>query len=373
MNLDDVLQNRLNERTATGSLRSLRKTDSSLADFSSNDYLGLARSAELNSLIQQEGVHPQINGSTGSRLLTGNSTFTEQVEQELAVLFKTEAALIFNSGYAANLAVLSSLPKRGDTILYDERSHASIKDGMRLSLAARFPFRHNDVNDLEKKIRSVSGNVFVVAESVYSMDGDESPLQQLAALCHTHGTHLIIDEAHSTGCHGEGGSGLICELMLHHQVPVRIYTFGKAMGIHGACVAGSNTLLSYLINFARPFIYTTAPDPRSIAAIKSSFAFLDQHPWLQHELREKIDLFRVHTKGLSALLPSRSAIQSFIIPGNANVKNASQKLNEAGLDVRPILSPTVAKGTERLRIILHTYNTNSEIEKLAQQLHALSS
>jgi 8-amino-7-oxononanoate synthase len=372
MKLDDVLQQRLQVRAMQENLRALKSNDLALVDFSSNDYLGLARSATLHKLIQQQNLFFQNNGSTGSRLLTGNHALTEQVEKELAILFNTEAALLFNSGYSANLAVLSSLPKRGDTILYDDLSHASIKDGMRLSLATRLPFRHNDVSDVEKKISAAAGNVFVVVESVYSMDGDKSPLREITDLCHLNGAHLIVDEAHSTGCYGQGGNGLVCELKLHDQVPVRIYTFGKAMGIHGACVAGSRNLISYLVNFARPFIYTTAPDPHSVMAVKNSFLFLAQHSSLQQELQERILFFRSLTKKLEALLPSDSAIQSLVVPGNTNVKNAAERLNQCGLDVRPILSPTVATGTERLRIILHTYNTNSEIELLAQQLHALS-
>jgi 8-amino-7-oxononanoate synthase len=373
--LDDLLTKALHMRESQGALRQLKLVKPSLIDFSSNDYLGLARSAELKKAIAQryQSLSSSLNGATGSRLLSGNSAYIEEVEKELAVIFKSEACLIFNSGYTANLAVLSSLAKRGDTILYDELSHASIKDGLRLSQATRFHFHHNDVNDLESKLRKAQGNCFVIVESIYSMDGDSSPLETIVNLCERYSAYLMLDEAHSTGVVGEAGNGLACELNLQSKIPVRIYTFGKAMGIHGACVTGSKQLISFLVNFARPFIYTTAPDNHSITSISSAFSFLKATPQIPVDLKNKTEFFlslMMHNKNL---LDSTSAIQSFIIPGNREVKTASEQLQQAGLDVRPILSPTVAKGTERLRIILHSFNTNSEIENLALQLQALSS
>jgi len=365
----------LDAREAQDALRKLKVTSPSLIDFSSNDYLGLARSVELREMIAHElpSVSVSLNGSTGSRLLSGNSSHIEEIEKELAILFKSEASLIFNSGYTANLAVLSCLPKRGDTILYDQLSHASIKDGIRLNQASRFYFQHNDLSDLEKKLKKSQGNIFVVTESIYSMDGDIAPLQGITSLCEQYRAHLIVDEAHSTGVLGENGSGLACELGLQQKVPVRVYTFGKGMGIHGACVAGSKELIQYLINFARPFIYTTAPDSHNATAIAASFKFLTSHPELQHELKNIVEYFLFMMNGNKSLLPSKSAIQSFVIPGNQEVKAAAEMLQKNGFDIRPILYPTVGKNKERLRIILHTFNTKTEIEKLAHQLQILSS
>lgn len=371
----DLLRKDLHAREVNGALRSLKSSDYNLLDFSSNDYLGLARSKELSSQIEQAWASTQnkYNGATGSRLLTGNSFIAEDVERELANLFKGEAALLFNSGYTANLSVLSSLPKRGDTILYDELSHASIKDGMRLSLATRLPFSHNDLQDLEKKLTKAQGNIFVVVESIYSMDGDIAPLIGLSSLCEQYKAHLIIDEAHSTGIYGSKGNGLSCVLNVDQKIPVRIYTFGKAMGLHGACVVGSKELVNYLINFARPFIYTTAMDAKSILAISEAFKFLSNRPILQQELQNRINYFTAAMRDIPELVSSTSAIQSFIVPGNEQVKKIANQLQMAGLDVRPILSPTVPEGKERLRIILHTFNTISEIDKLIFELHSVSS
>jgi 8-amino-7-oxononanoate synthase len=371
----ELLHKELKAREVNGSLRILKITDLNLLDFSSNDYLGLARSQELSMQIDQAWSLQQNkpNGATGSRLLTGNSLLAEQTESRLATLFKGEAALLFTSGYTANLSVLSCLPKRGDTVLYDELSHASIKDGMRLSLATRLSFRHNDLQDLEKKIKKAKGNIFVMVESVYSMDGDTAPLMALNQLCLQYTAHLLVDEAHSTGTFGEGGNGLCCQLSLDQKIPVRIYTFGKAMGLHGACVVGSKQLIKYLINFARPFVYSTAMEAKSIVAISTAFNFLSENPHLQQELQNRINYFTKATRDVHQLVPSKAAIQSFIIPGNQQVKFTANQLQRAGLDIRAILSPTVPIGKERLRIILHTHNTFSEIDKLIESLQALSS
>lgn len=370
-----LLAKDLTARKNEGSFRSLKITDPDLIDFSSNDYLGLSRSAELLTEIEKaiSLLPSKYNGATGSRLLTGNSILTQELESRLATLFKSEAVLLFNSGYTANLAVLSSLPKRGDTIIYDELSHASIKDGIRLSLASRQSFRHNDLSDLTKKLKRASGNTFVVVESVYSMDGDVAPLGMLTSLCEEYGAHLIVDEAHSTGIYGESGNGLSCQYGVEQKIPVRIYTFGKAMGIHGACVAGSKMLIDYLVNFARPFVYTTAMDQKSIVAIDCAVTFLGRNITLSADLQHKIDYFVSSMHGIPALLPSKTAIQSFIIPGNEKVKEVAHRLQRAGLDIRPILSPTVSIGKERLRIILHTFNSQKEIEKLTYELRGLSS
>ncbi|HEX8039786.1 MAG TPA: aminotransferase class I/II-fold pyridoxal phosphate-dependent enzyme, partial [Chryseosolibacter sp.] len=302
--IDRFLEKKIAERKEQGLLRTL-SVNKAAADFVSNDYLGLARSKELSALIdarhRELGVH---NGSSGSRLLSGNTTYAGQVEAKLSRLFKSESSLIFNSGYSANLAVLSAIPQKGDTILYDVLAHTSIKDGARLSLAARHSFRHNDLADLESKLRSSTGKRFIAVESIYSMDGDECPLKELNDLAHKYEAAIILDEAHSTGVRGPQGAGVSVEQNLHHEIFARIYTFGKGMGVHGACVAGSGTLIEYLVNFARPFIYTTALPQHGIVSIDCAFEYLAAHMGLQKKLKERIDLYRSGTAAAKNRTPS---------------------------------------------------------------------
>lgn len=370
------LQMRLETREQEGLLRTLKYT-SALVDFTSNDYLGLARSQELFAQIHHtlDSFKNKSNGATGSRLLAGNTEYYESVEAKLAAIFKAEASLILNSGYTANIAVLSSLPQRNDTILYDELAHACIKDGARLSLAKRFSFRHNDLDDLESKLKRAEGTIYIAVESVYSMDGDQCPLHALVALAEKYNAFVILDEAHSTGVYGERGSGLAVSENLHNRIAVRVYTFGKAMGIHGACIAGSSELRKYMINFARPFIYTTAMPLHSVVAIECAFNYLQENIYLQQQLKDNIHAYLNAAQDLSNKTVSHSSIQTAIFPGNEHSKKVATELQQKGFDVRPILSPTVPKGSERLRICLHTFNTAHEIETLAdalKSLHALA-
>ncbi len=247
--------------------------------------------------------------------------------------------------------------------------HACIRDGIRLSFAKHFSFRHNDLNDLEKKLQHATGTVFIAVESIYSMDGDVCHLQELVALVNRYNAYIILDEAHSTGTMGEAGAGLAVSEKLEQQIAIRIYTFGKAMGCHGACVVGSKTVIDYLINFARPFIFTTAMTPHGVVAIDCSFDFLKENISLQHILQQKVKVFvsNANEKKLNRL-SSASQIQGIVLPGNNRVKAASEKLRSKGFDVRPILSPTVPKGMERLRICLHTYNSDDDIRNLINEL-----
>jgi 8-amino-7-oxononanoate synthase len=365
---DSRLNAKVSKRKEQGLFRTLKVSDK-LIDFCSNDYLGFARSHDLHAQIcQRLEKFPPSNGATGSRLLSGNFAYTEEVEDKLARIFHAEAALIFNSGYTANLAVFSCLPQKGDTILYDELVHACIKDGARLSLAARHSFHHNDLHDLEKKLRSAKGKKFIAIESVYSMDGDAAPLRDIVAIAEKYDAIIILDEAHSTGVYGKAGSGLAVMQQLEHKIAVRVYTFGKAMGIHGACVAGSKILTDYLVNFARPFIYTTALPLHSIAAIDVAFEYLSANETLQLVLQQKISHFLEHTRFVNNKTVSNSAIQTLITPGNENAKQTARYLQKEGFDIRPILSPTVQVDTERLRICLHTFNSDQEIERLAKTL-----
>jgi 8-amino-7-oxononanoate synthase len=373
--LENRLHKKLEERRKIGNFRQLSQ-HKGLVDFVSNDYLGLSRSAELAAMIKQEydSFSTSYAGSTGSRLLSGNSAYAQDLECRLACTFKAEAALLFNSGYAANLALLSTIPQKGDTIIYDELSHACLKDGARLSFADRFSFKHNDMDDLERKLQRACGEKFIVVESVYSMDGDSCPLLEIVRLKQKYGAYIIIDEAHSTGIMGKDGSGMACALGLEQEILASIYTFGKAMGVHGACIAGSQVLGQFLINFARPFIYTTAMSLHSLVSISNAFSFLQNNLHLQQLLKDKRDFFNqlflsvIGDSSCFRRIESQSAIQALVIGGNEEVKMKSASLMAHGFDVRPILSPTVKKGEERLRICLHTYNTEQEIERL---IHAL--
>lgn len=372
MNLDAWFEHRLNEQKNKNIFRTLTET-SSLIDFCSNDYLGLAQSQPLYLRIQskyQQLTH--LNGATGSRLLSGNSKYTEEVEQKLATVFKSQRALILNSGYAANVAIYSSIPQKGDTILLDELAHASIKDGARLSLAKRFTFRHNDLNDLEAKLMKASGRIFIGVESIYSMDGDQCPLHELNKLAKKYDAYIILDEAHSTGVVGDHGGGLATSLGIENDIAIRLYTFGKAAGIHGACIAGSSSLIEYIVNFARPFIYTTAMSPHCIVSIDCAVDYFIESKPLRNQLKENVTKFLAELSTLNNRTPSDSAIQTLIFSGNDNVKNAAAALQRSGFNIRPIVSPTVRVGAERLRIILHSFNTADEIVSLTEHLKKLS-
>lgn len=349
---------KLNERQERGASRRL-SLPSGKIDFSSNDYLGIV----ANGLIPANSLS---HGSTGSRLLTGNYALLEETERELAAFHQAEAGLLFNSGYDANLGVLSCVPQRGDTILYDQLSHASIRDGIRLSFAQSISFAHNDVADLERLMKMASGGasrVFVVTESVFSMDGDLAPLEAIIKLCNAYGAHCILDEAHGTGVIGSKGEGLAQSLAMQGELFARIHTFGKAAGCHGAIVLGSERLRRFLVNFCRPLIYTTAPPPASVRAIADAYRLFPTMQAERERLKQLIDRFRQAPIGYQRL-DSPTPIQVVIVPGNAAVRKVAEQLQQAGLDIRPILYPTVPKGAERLRIVIHSFNTAAEIDML---------
>lgn len=368
-----TLADRLATYQQSGLLRQLKTADG-LVDFCSNDYLGFARSAELKTAIQQADLtHTEaMTGATGSRLLAGQTVLADQLEHNLATFYRTEAALIFNSGYDANLGLLACLPKAGDTLLTDELIHASMIDGARLSYATRHRFRHNDLADLEDKLKQASlnrqaGQSFVAVESIYSMDGDAAPLEKLADLCAAYGAALLVDEAHATGVYGPNGEGLVVALGLQDRVLARVHTFGKALGVHGAAIVGPAILRDYLINFARSFVYTTALPPHSLLAIQCAHEQLQTDTQAQDQLYARLDYFR---RQVGIRLPgsnwtdSQSPIQCLLVPGNDQARKVASDAQQAGLDVRAILSPTVPVGQERLRLCLHAFNTTDEIDLL---------
>ena len=346
--IQQYIASKLEQRKQENNFRSL-KVISGLIDFYSNDYLGFARDLELKRRVEEEvkSANEYLLGSTGSRLLSGNSAYAESVERFLAEFYGAESALIFNSGFDANYGLLSTLPYRGDTIIYDELVHASIHDGIRNSRAESVGFGHNDVSDLERKLAGASGLKYVVVESVYSMDGDFAPLKDIAALCEKYDAGLIVDEAHAVGISGKHGKGVICDLSLENRCLARINTFGKAIGAHGAVMLCNEYLKAFMVNYCRPFIYSTSLPFHSLATIKCAHQFLLESDNRRADLFALIDLFQQQFKGQKkyALTAGNSPIQSLIVAGNEQVKQIALQIQKAGFDVRAILYPTVARMT----------------------------
>lgn len=373
MHIDERLSASLDKRIAEKTFRSLT-LKSGLIDFSSNDYLGFARSPELKNRIKEYEVSERYfsNGSTGSRLLSGNSAFAEELEKFIATYHHAESALLFNSGYNANLGLFSALGRKGDTIIYDELIHASVHDGMRLSKAECKSFEHNNTVQLEALLKGRTAQIFVAVESVYSMDGDFAPLKELAKLCKKYNASLIVDEAHATGIFGKTGAGRVAELDLEKEVFARLVTYGKAMGCHGAAVLGSTLLKNYLMNFARSFIYTTAAPVNNLYVVKSAYDLLEQSEENSTALKNNIRLFKSKIKTVKGinLHESSSPIQSIIIPGNERVRNIAAHIQSKGFDVRPLVSPTVPAGQERIRICLHAFNTEKEVVDLISAIQS---
>ncbi|MCM5662702.1 aminotransferase class I/II-fold pyridoxal phosphate-dependent enzyme [Galbibacter mesophilus] len=383
------LAQKLAKRNEEDALRKL-PAPHNLVDFSSNDYLGFAASeilfSETANILKDHNI--QTNGATGSRLITGNYHLYEEVENTIARFHNSEAALIYNSGYDANLGFFSTVPQRGDVILFDELSHASIRDGISLCPAKAFKFRHNDISDLKSKlarhasqIENTEYVIYVVTEAVFSMDGDSPDLKTMVNICKEFNAHIIVDEAHAVGVFGASGEGLTQALKLEHQVFARIVTFGKALGCHGAAVLGSTQLKNYLVNFSRSFIYTTALPPHSLAAILNVYQQLNgasKSAVFQKNV-EKLKANIAHFKKLLkdkftpettllGYIESESAIQCIIVRGNKEVKKMAGKLQDSGFNVKPILSPTVPKNEERLRFCIHSFNTFEEIAEVANLL-----
>ena len=299
-----------------------------------------------------------------------------ETEHQIASFHNSQAALIFNSGYDANIGFFSSVPQKDDIIFYDEYSHASLRDGLKMSLAKNYKFRHNDLDDLKQKLERLSRNrenseIYIVTESVFSMDGDSPDLMKMLELAEHYNALTIIDEAHSTGVFGDHGEGLVQELDLENKVFARIHTFGKALGCHGAAILGSEKLKDYLVNFSRSFIYTTALSPHSVATILAAYRYLENDLTQLKKLRDNIQYFRaeiIKNDLQNIFIESDSAIQACLISGNTTVKAAALELQKIGFNVKPILSPTVPVGSERLRFCIHSYNSSHEISLVLKVL-----
>ncbi len=353
------IQNALKLRQENKLLRTLSKNFSG-TDFISNDYLGFSK---LGLLAKNSS---NASGSGGSRLISGNSDFIEETEKKIATFHKGESALIFNSGYDANVGLFSCVPQKNDVVIMDELIHASIYDGVRLSYAKHYKFKHNNVDDLKDLLHrhhTSFENVFVAVESVYSMDGDEAPLKEIIELKEQYkNVFLIVDEAHAIGVFGKG----LCA-GVEDKCFARVYTYGKAMGCHGAAIVGSNELRNYLINFARSFIYTTALPDHAIANISIAYDLLKENKQ-QPLLRANIDHFLEKVKEIPSFIKSRSAIQCMVLNSNEKATEIEDKLKKKNILSKAVKSPTVKEGSERIRFCLHAYNTKKEIDTLVKIL-----
>lgn len=337
-----------------------------LVNFSSNDYLGLTTDPALAAAIA-DAVQPHGAGSGASALVSGYSRLHRELEQGLAGFVGTESALLFPSGYHANLAVLTALAGRGDHVVQDRLCHASLIDGARLSGARLLRFNHGDVAALERQLeKRPDGHTLVVTDGVFSMDGDIAPLAEIIECCKRHDAWLVVDDAHGVGVLGEQGRGALEHLgVLPADVPVQIGTLGKAFGISGAYVAGSTALVDHLVNHARTYLYTTAMPPPLAAAGLKALEIIQGDSARRESLHRNIRLFTdgAARRGLE-LLPSITPIQPLMIGEPDAAVAMSQGLRERGFLVVAIRPPTVPPGTARLRITLSAVHDRSQIEGL---------
>jgi 8-amino-7-oxononanoate synthase len=343
-------------------------------DFASNDYLGLAASAELKIAIAEALSRGVPIGSGGSRLLRGNHPEHQMLEEEAARFFGSESALFFSSGYAANSALLATLPQRGDLIVHDVLIHASSHEGIRLSRAPACSALHNDVQSFSDEIgkwRSGGGvgRPWIIVESLYSMEGDIAPLDHLLELADQHDGFLVVDEAHSTGVFGKDGRGLAEALGAHENV-ITVRTCGKALGCEGALVCGARTVTDFLINRARGFIFSTAPSPLMAAAVRAALKILQADAGRQQRLHQLIAVAAERLAPLGARCHN-TQILPIIIGGAAETMKLAGALQEYGFDVRGIRPPTVSEGTSRLRISITLNVDQSQVAALADAIEQI--
>lgn len=374
MNAASPLGTRLTARMAALEGRQLLRQLRAPAglDLSSNDYLGLASHPRITRQMA-EAVAREGCGSTGSRLLRGHRDVFDAVERRFAQFKGVERALYFSSGYLANLAVLTTFPERGDIILSDRLNHASLRDGLRLSQARHVVFRHADSTSLRTLLASKrgSGQTFVVTESLFSMDGDVPPLDAYAAMCREAGAALIVDEAHAVGIYGAHGSGLIEECGIDRDVFVSINTAGKALGVAGAFVAGPAWAIDYLVQRARPFVFSTAPPPALAAAIEASLALVAEEPERRQQLRACAARLRSNLASHGvAVAGGDSPVVPIMLGSAERALIVAERLQSCGFDVRAIRPPTVRVGTARLRVSVNAALTDVAMDEFVRVLAA---
>jgi len=377
------LQKRLDIRSNNGALRKLQNNETlevpPSIDFQSNDYLSFSKKgllvSEAQKLLRKYTSQKETtqSGSGGSRLISGNHELYPLCEQMIAKFHNSPAAVIYNSGYDANLGFFSCVPQKQDVIFYDAYIHASVRDGMQLSNAKTYGFAHNDFQNFKNKalriLKKTTGNTYLVIESVYSMDGDSPTLEPFLDFCELHNILVIIDQAHDIGVFGKQGKGLINKKGFEERFFARIITYGKALGAHGAAILCSKLLYTYLINFSRSLIYTTALPKHSLAVIWSGYKQLKSLPetGLQKQLQNNIKHFKTEIQRLAIntyFIKSDSAIHCCVLKDTITVKTISNTLKANGFLVKSVLPPTVPKGLERLRFCLHSSHSSSEISKM---------
>ncbi|WP_170763859.1 8-amino-7-oxononanoate synthase [Ruegeria lacuscaerulensis] len=340
-------------------------------DFASNDYLGLSQSPLLRRAAQEALARGVPLGSGGSRLLRGNHPEHEALEEEVAAFFGAEAALFMGGGFQANQAIFSTLPAAGDLILYDDLVHASAHEGMRMGRADTRAFAHNNVADAKRAVTEWlaaggAGQIWIAVESVYSMEGDVAPLNELSDLAQEYGAILVVDEAHATGVFGPRGRGLA------HGIKAEVltlHTCGKGLGVSGGLICGRQVMIDTLINRARPFIFATAPSPLNAALVRAVLAHLQTDTQLHEAATARMQ--HAHTEARRNGVP-QLALNSQIIPiilgGEARTMELASTLQEQGFDVRGIRPPTVPRGTSRLRVSITGNVTHADISALFQTL-----
>lgn len=362
-----TIREALREREKAGLLRTLETARGGI-DFCSNDYLGLARDRRLRgriAAVAAESAPPQ--GATGSRLISGNHPQIEALEAQLSEFYASEAALVFSSGFAANLGLLASLGGVVQTLVCDRLLHASAIDGGRLSGAKRVIFAHNDMRDLKARLGELPSaeTAAVAADTVYSMDGDFAPLEEIAVLAEEKDAAVVVDEAHANGVLGPAGRGGVVAAGLQDRVLARVVTFGKALGLQGGAVLCSQDLRDYLVNFARSFVFSTGVSPLWAASVRTVYDMLPDLNAEREQLLANVSHFRGRVaESAQPWLPSESWIQCLRVPGARRITQVGGVLRSRGLAALPIRAPTVPEGEERIRVCLHAHNTREEIDFL---------
>jgi len=359
------------KRLPAGQLVVPGHTSRPLLDFSSNDYLGLSTHpgliAQSRHFLELAGC-----GAGAARLMSGNLAMYHQLEEEMAQLKGQEAALLFGSGYMANCGVIPALVGRNDIIFTDRLNHASIYDGCGLSRAKMVRFHHNDLNHLEELLQKQrgKGTALIVVESLYSMDGDRCPLQNLVQLKEKFDCLLMVDEAHATGVFGENGGGIIEEDGVASRVDIAMGTFGKALGSYGAYIAASRTMIDFLINRARTFIYSTGLPPAVIGASLAATRIIRQEPELRRDLFAKVECFKaaLGAKGLANLGPSQ--IVPIMIGQSSRAMHIAHALRDQGIFATAVRPPTVPEGTARLRFSITRHLSHEALQKAASLIGA---
>lgn len=397
--LDSSMRFLLDKRKANSAFRQLTLSSPNSVDFSSNDFLSLSTSQQLKKAYLEELENsPEFRlGSGGSRLLDGNSSYAEQLEKEIASFHNGPAALLFNSGFDANSGFFACIPQPGDVVLYDEFIHASVHEGMRLSRAGScLPFSHNSVPDLRTKLSSIlqrdaavcagTRSVFFAIESLYSMDGDLAPITDIVQLVEEmlpfNNGHIVVDEAHSNGIYGEQGRGIVCGLGLEDKIFARLHTFGKGLGCNGAAFLCNDLTREYLINYAKPLIYTTSMPFPCLAAIKVVYSFMKRGE-TESLMTHLSSLISHMYQRLTSLLPYTSGPhrQMLQIPKErprspifalltSEPRSLARHCQAAGFMVRAIVPPTVPEGTQRVRVCLHAGNTPEDIDRLVEMIRS---